>query len=233
MLMHIKGPPVIHSRPTQIPVINDVTQGVDEMQSRPGDGAHAPDVSGIGRNFGLEQHNVQHEDILLSAPYESSACSRIAFRGKADQRHVIPAPPVNSAPPKSIVLVDDEKSYTDLMTQMLSDHFECPVHAYTRPLDALKGLVAVNPGVVVTDYYMPQLNGIEFIRQAVAIVPEASFVMITGHNLSAQEDELERLQALKGFLEKPFGWRKLAQEIVRVWPPASPAPAVRADATSV
>ena len=39
--------------------------------------------------------------------------------------------------PKSIVLVDDEKSYTDLVSQLLADNLNRPVHGYTRPLDAL------------------------------------------------------------------------------------------------
>jgi DNA-binding NtrC family response regulator len=142
-------------------------------------------------------------------------------------------PPVNALPAKSIVLVDDEKSYTELMTQMLGDNLDCPVHAFTRPLDALKAIPAINPGVIVTDYFMPELNGIQFIRQATPIAPQAVFVMITGHNLSAEEDELAKLTALKGFLAKPFGWRKLADEILRVWPSPTNVPTHRADATSL
>lgn len=129
---------------------------------------------------------------------------------------------------KSIVLVDDEKSYTELMTQLLADNLDCPVHAFTRPLDALQALPTLDAAVVVTDYYMPQLNGIEFIRQATPLVPQSVFVMITGHNLSSAEDELAQLGALKGFLAKPFGWRKLAEEIVRVWPADTAAPSHRA-----
>jgi len=139
---------------------------------------------------------------------------------------------VNPAP-KAIVVVDDEKSYTDLMTQLLADNLDCPVHGFTRPRDALNALPQLNPGVIVTDYYMPQLNGIEFIREATLLAPGAAFVMITGHNLSAQEDTLVKLKSLKGFLAKPFGWRKLAEEIMRVWPPESAAPTNRADATSL
>jgi two-component SAPR family response regulator len=127
--------------------------------------------------------------------------------------------------------VDDEKSYTDLLTQMLADNLDCPVHAFSRPLEALKIIQQLNPGVIVTDYYMPQLNGLEFIRQAAPLVPETAFVMITGHNLSAEEDTMVRLPALKGFIPKPFGWRKLAEEILRVWPKHIPAPTARADAT--
>ena len=140
---------------------------------------------------------------------------------------------MNTTPAKAIVLVDDEKSYTDLISQMLADNLDCPVHAFTRPLEALKAIPALAPSVIVTDYYMPQLNGIEFIRQASLLAPHAAFVMITGHNLSAEEDELAKLTALKSFLAKPFGWRTLADEILRVWPDESPAPAHRADATSL
>jgi DNA-binding NtrC family response regulator len=140
---------------------------------------------------------------------------------------------VHPAPLKSIVIVDDEKSYTDLLTQMLADNLDCPVHAFSRPLEALKALPTMDPGVIVTDYHMPQLDGIEFIRQASAVAPQAAFVMITGHNLSQQQDQLDRLTALKAFLPKPFGWRKLADEILRVWPEDSAAPSHRADATSL
>lgn len=140
---------------------------------------------------------------------------------------------MNPAPPRAIVIVDDEQSYTDLLKHMLSDKLDCPVHAFSRPLEALQALPALNPGVVVSDYYMPQLNGLEFIRQASLVVPETTFVIITGHNLSSEEDTMNRLPALKGLLPKPFGWRKLADEILRVWPPHLTAPSHRADVTSI
>lgn len=131
------------------------------------------------------------------------------------------------------MLVDDETSYADLLTQMLADNLDCPVHAFSRPFDALTALPRLDAGVIVTDYYMPQLNGIDFIREATPLVPDAAFVMITGHDLSLHEDELGRLKALKGFIAKPFGWRKLADEIIRVWPDPATTPSHRADATSL
>ena len=130
------------------------------------------------------------------------------------------------------MLVDDEKYYTDLMSQLLADNLERPVHGYTRPLEALRALPALDAAVVVTDYHMPQMDGIEFIRQAAPLVPQAVFVMITGHNLSASQDRLDKLAALRGFLAKPFGWRTLADEILRVWPAESGSPAHGVDAAS-
>ena len=140
---------------------------------------------------------------------------------------------VDPAPPKPILLVDDEKSYTDILSLMLGDNLNCPIHAFSRPIDALRAIPILDPAVIVTDYFMPEINGIEFIRQATGIAPNAVFIMITGHNLSAEEETLARLTALKGFLAKPFGWRKLADEILRVWPAGVTAPNHRADVSAL
>lgn len=134
---------------------------------------------------------------------------------------------------KSIVLVDDEKSYTELMTGLLAEHLDCTVHAYSRPLDALAALPRLAPAVVVTDYFMPEMNGIEFIRRAAPLAPGVPFIMISGHNLMPVQDQLDRLSALKGFLAKPFSWRVLMNEIRRVWPASTADSPPRADATSV
>jgi CheY-like chemotaxis protein len=68
---------------------------------------------------------------------------------------------VHPAISKSIVLVDDEKSYADLLTKMLEENLACPVNSFTRPLEALKALPPRAPGVIVTDYHMPQIDGLE------------------------------------------------------------------------
>ena len=131
--------------------------------------------------------------------------------------------------PKSIVLVDDEKSYNDLIKQMLVENLDCPVHGFTRPLEAIDALPSLDPAVIVTDYFMPEMNGIEFIQRSAPLVPHAVFVMISGNNLSGEQHRMEKLAALKAFLAKPFGWRKLADEIIRVWPADAPSPSKRAD----
>ena len=128
---------------------------------------------------------------------------------------------------RSIVIVDDEKSYVELMAQMIADNLDCTVHAYTRPLEALGGLQRIAAGVVVTDYSMPQMDGIEFIKKASRLAPDASFIMISGHDLDPIEHDLARLKRLKMRLQKPFGWRPLTEAVLRVWP-GKDAPALRA-----
>jgi len=127
---------------------------------------------------------------------------------------------------RAILIVDDEKTYAELMARTMGDNLDCPVHAFTRPFDALAALDKLDVGVIVTDYFMPQMNGLEFTRRAAVLAPQAVFVLITGHNLSAVEDELSLLTPLKGRLQKPFGWRRLTDEVLRVWP-GSDAPCLR------
>jgi DNA-binding NtrC family response regulator len=129
---------------------------------------------------------------------------------------------------RSIVIVDDEKSYVELMAQMIADNLDCKVHAFTSPVDALANLPEISAGVVVTDYSMPQMDGIEFIRQASRVAPKSAFIMISGHDLDMMKDELSRLKKLKLRLQKPFGWRPLTEAVLKVWP-GDDTPVLRAN----
>jgi DNA-binding NtrC family response regulator len=118
----------------------------------------------------------------------------------------------------SVVIVDDEKSYVDLMAERIAENLDCDVHAFTRPEEALEKLKELGASVVVTDYFMPEMDGVEFIRRACALTPEAAFIMISGHDLDHVEDEIRRLKRLKKRIQKPFGWKPLADAVIEVWP---------------
>ncbi len=140
--------------------------------------------------------------------------------------------PVNSASGKTLVIVDDEKSYVDLLAQLLTEHLSCPVVTFTRPVEALAALPQLDVGMVVTDYYMPQLNGLEFILRARQILPVVPFIIITGHGVHFSPGDYAHVPELRTVLHKPFRWRALAEEILRYWG-GSDGPLLKADATSV
>lgn len=119
------------------------------------------------------------------------------------------------------MIVDDEKSYVDLLSELIKEHFVNPVITFTRPLEALEALPALNVGIVVTDYYMPQLTGLELIVRARALKPGLPFVIITGHGMHLSEEDFSHLPELRAVLHKPLGWRQLAEAIVTHWPTAS------------
>ncbi len=118
-----------------------------------------------------------------------------------------------NAPHKAIVMIDDEKSYVDLLAVMLIENLGCPVFTFTRPREAIAALPNLDAGVVVTDYHMPQMNGFDVVRQASPLVPGVPFILITGHSLHLVDHELPVGSPLRAILPKPFGWRRLAEEI--------------------
>lgn len=125
----------------------------------------------------------------------------------------------------AILIVDDEKSYVDLLSSTLSERFANPVHTFTRPGDALEAISRIDVGIIVTDYYMPRINGIDFIQEARSLKPGIPCIIITGHGVHFSAGDFPHLPELKLVLHKPFRWRVLAEEIERYWPGATTAQA--------
>jgi two-component system NtrC family sensor kinase len=128
---------------------------------------------------------------------------------------------VNTSHRKSVVIVDDDKFYTKLLTQLLAENLDRPVIAFLHPREALEALPRLNAGVIVTDYEMPELNGFEFMAEAAKLVPSANFIVITGHPITAAMEKKLSASPAKSVLSKPFTWRKLCDEIICHWPTMS------------
>ncbi len=119
---------------------------------------------------------------------------------------------------RCVVLVDDEASYIDLLEQLLGEHLSCPVVSFSNPRQALRGILGRNVGLIVTDYNMPGLTGLQFIAEVQKIMPEVPVVMITAYPVDFSPEELARVPALKAIVRKPFRWPALAEQISRHWP---------------
>lgn len=131
---------------------------------------------------------------------------------------------------KIVMLVDDEFSYIDLLQQLLGEHLDRPVHGFTKPADALRALPTLNVGIIITDYQMPDMNGLQFIAAVQKVNPQIPVVMITAYNMSFTERELAAVPSLKAVVRKPFKWTALAAELVKYWPDANPPKVIRSSA---
>ena len=134
--------------------------------------------------------------------------------------------------PRAVLFLDDEQSYVQLMTQLLSDNLDCPILGYTRPHEALADLPRLDVAMIVTDYSMPVMNGIDFLHRAHAVCPQLAAVMITGQRIELADQDLSHVPGLRATLFKPISWRTLAENIIKHWPDVN-RPALKADTASI
>jgi len=80
----------------------------------------------------------------------------------------------------TIVVVDDEPAIVRMCVQVLKSKGHT-VTGFTRADDALGHLNATPTDLLVVDYKMPELTGLEFIKKAWQVRPGMRVVMITAH----------------------------------------------------
>ena len=103
-----------------------------------------------------------------------------------------------------VLIVDDEDMVITSIRAFLQLETDYAVHGYTNPEEAVKHMQANPVDVVVSDYLMPKMNGIQFLTKAKAVQPEAARVLLTGH-----ADKHSAIQAINDvglyqYLEKPW-----------------------------
>jgi two-component system NtrC family sensor kinase len=109
---------------------------------------------------------------------------------------------VNEKP--HIVLVDDEDMVITSISAFLMLETDWEIEGFTSPEAAIKHLEGNAADVVVSDYLMPKVNGIQMLRRAKELHPAAARVLLTGH-----ADKQSAIQAINDvglyqYLEKPW-----------------------------
>ena len=79
----------------------------------------------------------------------------------------------------SILYVDDDESYRELMKDILSMFFDNVIMAKDG-VEALKLYKEFTPKIVITDINMPQMDGLQLIEEIQKVNLEVSFIILTG-----------------------------------------------------
>ena len=67
---------------------------------------------------------------------------------------------------RKVLVVDDESTGRTILTKIIQQaEDDVYVEAYDNPLEALKWLDSNHPDLIITDYRMPGMNGVELIKQ--------------------------------------------------------------------
>jgi DNA-binding NtrC family response regulator len=103
-----------------------------------------------------------------------------------------------------VVVVDDEEMVLASIRALLLLDGEYEVRTFTNPLDAVKCLLEESVDVIIADYLMPDMNGIQLLAQAKRLQPEATRVLLTGHADKASAIQAINEVSLFQYLEKPW-----------------------------
>ena len=101
-----------------------------------------------------------------------------------------------------ILITDDEQIMRELVqdTLILLGH-TCTI--YGDPLSALEHMEEDDPDLVISDFKMPHMNGLEFLKQANKKRPGQAFLMMTAFGTIEMAVEAIKNGA-ENFIEKPF-----------------------------
>jgi DNA-binding NtrC family response regulator len=111
----------------------------------------------------------------------------------------------------TIVVVDDEPTIV-LMCRRVLEAQGHTVHGFSDVHAGLAQLEAEPADLLVVDYKMPELNGIEFIRRAWDLRPGLRVLMITAHG-TREVIRLATLTGVQNVVLKPFTPKELVQGV--------------------
>jgi len=80
---------------------------------------------------------------------------------------------------KTVFVVDDEVLLLDLAEEILTP-LGCKVRTFTDPEEALREFTKSPPALVLTDYWMPRMSGMDLIRECRRVNPRQKIVLVSG-----------------------------------------------------
>lgn len=104
----------------------------------------------------------------------------------------------------TIFVVDDEPMVTTSLKTMLSLETKHLIHAFNNPLEALDKLNELTPDVVISDFSMPEMDGINFLKKVKEELPETTLILLTGY--ADKESAIEAINhvGIYRYIEKPW-----------------------------
>lgn len=107
-----------------------------------------------------------------------------------------------------ILIIDDESPIREVLSESLRDDGYEVMAAADGP-SGLEVLKSFQPDICFLDIWMPKMDGLEVLTQAVPLHPNTSFVMISGHGTIETAVKSTKIGAWD-FIEKPLSLDKIS-----------------------
>ena len=117
---------------------------------------------------------------------------------------------------KCWMVVDDNQDILEAMQFFLADMTKATIECFNSPSRALTAFAATPEKyeLVVTDYEMPELNGMQLRQKLHGIVPDLKICLVTGSECFTPLEA--RREGFCGLLGKPFLRAELEQVLAEV-----------------
>ncbi|MBW2083809.1 MAG: response regulator [Deltaproteobacteria bacterium] len=117
---------------------------------------------------------------------------------------------------EKVLVIDDDQAILDIVEKALSKFG----YVVLRATDGRQGLqVYTEVGniidVVIVDYMMPEIDGIETLKEIRKIDPRAKIILASGYPLTKVHEGVIR-DNVRGFLTKPFNIEEMLRQIRQV-----------------
>ena len=103
-----------------------------------------------------------------------------------------------------IIVVDDEKMVTSAFRTLFAVEGIKGGAFFNSPKEALEFMRTEAPDLIISDFLMPDMNGLEFLREAKKLYPETSMILLTGY--ADKENAIKAINeiGLYKYIEKPW-----------------------------
>jgi len=104
----------------------------------------------------------------------------------------------------NIVIVDDEEIVTSNLKMLLRlEDFPTP-NVFNNPVLALEFVKNNKVDMVISDFLMPEMNGIEFLKEVKSASPRSTLILLTGY--ADKENAIKAINevGIYRYLEKPW-----------------------------
>ena len=83
--------------------------------------------------------------------------------------------------PAKVLILDDEEMVTQSLRMVVEMETDYQVETFQRPQEALAAVKRENFDIIVSDFYMPDMDGLQFLEQVKALAPDAPRILLTGY----------------------------------------------------
>lgn len=104
---------------------------------------------------------------------------------------------------KNIAIIDDERDILDILESFLKRSEKFGISTYANPIDGLSSVKSGKYDLVLLDVMMPQMNGMDVLREIKKANPSVKVLMMTAYSTQDKIIECNKIGA-EDYVTKPF-----------------------------